>query len=67
MALRMMRSRSKGLTCRRIRSTCTEAPPLTSTEKKPAASRYGATRTLVMGISRFLKSDWETSRSLLHR
>ncbi len=37
------------------------------TEKNPAASRYGATRTLVMGISRFLKSDWETSRSLLHR
>ena len=41
MALRVIRSRSKGFTCLRIRSTWTEAPPLTSTEKNPAASRYG--------------------------
>ncbi len=45
----------------------TEAPPLTSTEKKPTASRCRATRTVVMGISRFLKSDCDTSRSLLQR
>ena len=67
MDFRAIRSRSKGFTCLRIRSTWTEAPPLTSTEKKPAASRYGATRTVVMGMSRFLKSDCDTSRSLLHR
>ena len=48
MAFWGIRSRSKGPTCLRIRSTEREAPPLTSTAKKPAASRCGATRTVVM-------------------